>query len=119
MQDFNNSVADIGSREVMEMMLITQYFDMLRDVGANGKASTVFIPHQPGGIHRHRHPNPLRHAAGAGRSAVSGWPALAAGAASAQHSRVQALHSTPGFKTCTWHVHLASRAETILDELAL
>ena len=49
-QDFNESVSDIGSREVMEMMLITQYFDMLRDVGANGKNSTVFVPHQPGGI---------------------------------------------------------------------
>lgn len=50
MQDFNESVADIGSREVMEMMLITQYFDMLRDVGSSGKNATVFVPHQPGGI---------------------------------------------------------------------
>ena len=49
-QDFNDSVEDIGSREVMEMMLITQYFDMLRDVGGNNRAATVFIPHQPGSI---------------------------------------------------------------------
>jgi hypothetical protein len=34
----------------MEMMLITQYFDMLRDVGSHNKSATVFIPHQPGGI---------------------------------------------------------------------
>lgn len=32
------------------MMLITQYFDMLRDVGGNNRSATVFIPHQPGGI---------------------------------------------------------------------
>lgn len=29
----------------MEMMLITQYFDTLRDIGASGKAATVFVPH--------------------------------------------------------------------------
>ena len=46
LQDFNDSVEDIGSREVMEMMLITQYFDMLRDVGSNNHSSTVFDPHQ-------------------------------------------------------------------------
>jgi hypothetical protein len=50
LQDFNESVTDIGSREVMEMMLITQYFDTLRDLGAHGKGSTVFVPHQPGTI---------------------------------------------------------------------
>jgi hypothetical protein len=44
-KDFNDSVQDIGSREVMEMMLITQYFDTLRDLGAHGKGSTVFVPH--------------------------------------------------------------------------
>jgi hypothetical protein len=49
-QDFNTSVTDISSREVMEMMLITQYFDMLKDVGSNNRSATVFIPHQPGGI---------------------------------------------------------------------
>jgi hypothetical protein len=44
-KDFHDSVEDIGSREVMEMMLITQYFDTLRDLGAHGKGSTVFVPH--------------------------------------------------------------------------
>lgn len=50
LQGFSESVDEISSREVVEMMLITQYFDMLRDVGSHNKASTVFIPHQPGGI---------------------------------------------------------------------
>lgn len=31
-------------------MMVTQYFDTLRDLGASGKGSTVFIPHQPGAI---------------------------------------------------------------------
>jgi hypothetical protein len=50
LQEFNANVKGIGSREVMELMLITQYFDMLREVGGTSRASTVFIPHQPGGI---------------------------------------------------------------------
>jgi hypothetical protein len=50
LQDFNANVKDIGSREVMEMMLVTQYFDMLREVGGTSRSATVFIPHQPGGI---------------------------------------------------------------------
>jgi hypothetical protein len=49
-QDFNCSVSDISSQEVMEMMLITQCFDMLKDVGGSKRSATVFMPHQPGGI---------------------------------------------------------------------
>lgn len=49
-QDFNEAVTDISSREVMEMMLVTQYFDTLRDLGVHSKASTVFVPHNPGSI---------------------------------------------------------------------
>ena len=30
MQDFENGVGDVKSRDVIEMMMITQYFDMLK-----------------------------------------------------------------------------------------
>lgn len=30
--------------------MVTQYFDMLRDLGAHGRANTLFIPHQPGAV---------------------------------------------------------------------
>ena len=30
--------------------LITQYFDMLRDIGAGNKCSTLFLPHSPAGM---------------------------------------------------------------------
>lgn len=49
-QDFNEVMTDISSREVMEMMLITQYFDTLRDLGAHSNGTTVFVPHNPGSI---------------------------------------------------------------------
>ena len=31
---FSHEVDDVNSKDVIEMMMITQYFDMLRDVGA-------------------------------------------------------------------------------------
>jgi hypothetical protein len=31
-------------------MLMTQYFDMLKDVGTSSRASTIFMPHTPGAL---------------------------------------------------------------------
>lgn len=47
---FSTEVNDISSRDVIEMMMITQYFDMLKDVGVHGGNSSVFLPHSPGAI---------------------------------------------------------------------
>ncbi len=33
-KNFSNDVDDVNSKDVIEMMMITQYFDMLRDVGS-------------------------------------------------------------------------------------
>lgn len=49
-KEFASEVQDIGSRDVLELMLMTQYFDVLKDVGASNKSSTVFIPHSPGNL---------------------------------------------------------------------
>jgi len=43
-------VKDVDSQAVMDLMLVTQYFDTLKDIGANNKSSTVFMPHQPGTV---------------------------------------------------------------------
>lgn len=32
------------------MMIVTQYFDVLKDLGSSSKNSTVFIPHSPAGV---------------------------------------------------------------------
>ncbi|KAL6615016.1 hypothetical protein ACP70R_037286 [Stipagrostis hirtigluma subsp. patula] len=37
-------------KAVMDMVLATQYFDTIRDVGASSRAATVFIPHGPGAV---------------------------------------------------------------------
>ncbi|KAG2598720.1 hypersensitive-induced response protein 1-like [Panicum virgatum] len=38
-------------KAVMDMVLATQYFDTIRDIGATSRAATVFIPHGPGAVH--------------------------------------------------------------------
>ena len=45
--NFERDVTDISSRDVIEMMMITQYFDMLKDIGVSQGSSTVFMPHSP------------------------------------------------------------------------
>jgi hypothetical protein len=35
----------------MSLILMTQYFDTLKEMGLNGKQSTILIPHSPSSIH--------------------------------------------------------------------
>lgn len=47
---FTKGVDGADPTTVMDMIMITQYFDTLKDMGANSRTNTIFIPHQPGGI---------------------------------------------------------------------
>jgi regulator of protease activity HflC (stomatin/prohibitin superfamily) len=40
----------IDSAEAMRTLLLTQYFDTLARIGAQSHASTIFLPHSPGGM---------------------------------------------------------------------
>merc|ERR1711933_652899 len=40
----------LSSDKISELLLITQYFETLRDIGAQSKAQTVFVPSGPGGV---------------------------------------------------------------------
>merc|ERR1712217_637394 len=40
----------LSSDKVSELLLITQYFETLRDIGATSKAQTVFVPHGVGQV---------------------------------------------------------------------
>lgn len=48
--EFSDQVKGIDSQAVMDLMLVTQYFDTIKEIGASSKATTVFMPHQPGGV---------------------------------------------------------------------
>jgi len=39
--------SDIGQSEVMELLLMNQYFDTLKDMAHNSKQTTMFVPHTP------------------------------------------------------------------------
>lgn len=45
---FQQGVPGTTSQDVMAMVLLTQYFDTLKEIGANNKSSTILIPHSPG-----------------------------------------------------------------------
>ncbi|OGL79033.1 protease [Candidatus Uhrbacteria bacterium RIFCSPHIGHO2_12_FULL_54_23] len=45
---FQKSVPGSTPQDVMTLVLMTQYFDALKDIGANSKNSTILIPHSPG-----------------------------------------------------------------------
>jgi regulator of protease activity HflC (stomatin/prohibitin superfamily) len=49
-QEFGQSVEGTSAREVMNIVLMTQYFDTLKEIGAGGKCSTVFIPTAPSSV---------------------------------------------------------------------
>jgi len=47
---FAEGVEGTNPKEVLDLVLVTQYFDTLKDIGAQSKASTIFIPHAPGAV---------------------------------------------------------------------
>ena len=48
--DFKEGVPGSTAKEVMALVLMTQYFDTLKDIGASGKSNTVFLTHAPGAL---------------------------------------------------------------------
>nr|XP_043614961.1 hypersensitive-induced response protein 1-like [Erigeron canadensis] len=47
---FSENVPGTSAKEVMDMVLITQYFDTMKDIGASTKSNAVFLPHGPGAV---------------------------------------------------------------------
>lgn len=47
---FSENVPGTSARDVMDMVLVTQYFDTMKEIGAASKATSVFIPHGPGAV---------------------------------------------------------------------
>ncbi|KAL7112263.1 hypothetical protein ACP275_05G141400 [Erythranthe tilingii] len=47
---FSENVPGTSAKDVMDMVLVTQYFDTMKEIGASSKASAVFIPHGPGAV---------------------------------------------------------------------
>ena len=49
-ETFKESVDGTSAQDVMNLVLLTQYFDTIKDIGENSKTNTILIPHSPGGM---------------------------------------------------------------------
>eukprot|EP00252_Welwitschia_mirabilis_P024173 TRINITY_DN7066_c0_g1_i3.p1 TRINITY_DN7066_c0_g1~~TRINITY_DN7066_c0_g1_i3.p1 ORF type:complete len:162 (-),score=45.50 TRINITY_DN7066_c0_g1_i3:132-617(-) len=47
---FSGNVPGTSAKDVMDMVLLTQYFDTMKEVGGASKSSSVFIPHGPAAV---------------------------------------------------------------------
>jgi len=47
---FKSSVDGTSAQDVMNLVLMTQYFDTLKDVGLSSNSNTILIPHSPSGM---------------------------------------------------------------------
>jgi regulator of protease activity HflC (stomatin/prohibitin superfamily) len=46
--EFQRSVPGTTAKDVMNLVLMTQYFDMLKEIGASTRSTAILIPHSPG-----------------------------------------------------------------------
>ena len=49
-EEFQKTVGGTSTSEVMQLVLITQYFDTIKSIGENDKTSTLFLSHSPGAV---------------------------------------------------------------------
>jgi regulator of protease activity HflC (stomatin/prohibitin superfamily) len=49
-EQFKSAVEGSTAQDVMAMVLMTQYFDTLREVGVTGKSATILLPSSPGTV---------------------------------------------------------------------
>ena len=47
---FQKTVHGTSAQDVMNLILMTQYFDTLKDLGNSSKTNTILIPHSPGAL---------------------------------------------------------------------
>ncbi|KAH0747631.1 hypothetical protein AABB24_019130 [Solanum stoloniferum] len=48
--NFSHKVEGTSAKEVMDLIMITQYFDTIKELGNSSKNTTVFLPHGPGHV---------------------------------------------------------------------
>ena len=49
-ESFHKALGTATAEDVMQLVLITQYFDTLKSIGDNGKTNTLFLSHTPGAV---------------------------------------------------------------------
>lgn len=49
-EELQKNAPELKSEKIMQMIMLIQYFDMMRDIGGNSKSNAVFLSHLPGNI---------------------------------------------------------------------
>jgi regulator of protease activity HflC (stomatin/prohibitin superfamily) len=49
-EQFQKAVEGASAKEVMQLVLVTQYFDTLKSIGENDKTNTLFLAHTPAAV---------------------------------------------------------------------
>lgn len=49
-EQFQQAVDGATAKDVMQLVLITQWLDTLKEVGANTRSNTILLPHSPGAL---------------------------------------------------------------------
>ncbi|MDB5461040.1 MAG: hypothetical protein JWO72_2781 [Caulobacteraceae bacterium] len=49
-EQFQKAIGGTSASEVMQLVLVTQYFDTLKSIGENDKTNTLFLSHSPGTV---------------------------------------------------------------------
>lgn len=49
-QEFQEGVPGVGASDVMSLVMMAQYYDTLKEIGASNKSSTILLPHSPSGL---------------------------------------------------------------------
>ncbi|MGA8086326.1 MAG: SPFH domain-containing protein [Terracidiphilus sp.] len=49
-EQFQKAVEGATSKDVMQLVLVTQYFDTLKSIGENDKTNTLFLAHSPAAV---------------------------------------------------------------------
>jgi regulator of protease activity HflC (stomatin/prohibitin superfamily) len=49
-EQFQKAVEGATAKEVMQLVLVTQYFDTLKSIGESDKTNTLFLSHAPGAV---------------------------------------------------------------------
>ena len=50
LDDFQKSIPSSSTQDVMSLILMTQYFDTLKEMSITGKTNTIMMPHSPSGL---------------------------------------------------------------------
>ena len=59
---FKSEVAGVDAKAVMDLMIVTQYFDMMKDVGGSTKSNALFLSHSPSALDDLASPAPIAFA---------------------------------------------------------